>query len=184
MKAEYQQQLLDAACLSIRYGLEYREALPVHLDEYNSELTEDKASFVTLNINSQLRGCIGSLIAHRPLVVDIAENAFSAAFKDPRFPPLSEAEFESLDYHISILSKPRPIKISSEEELLSELDVGVDGLILNDGFHRATFLPSVWEQLSDKQDFLRHLKAKAGLPYDYWSDSIEFERYSVESFGT
>jgi AmmeMemoRadiSam system protein A len=184
VEVEHQQQLLDIARTSIRYGLDNGIALPVQIDDYEPALIEEKASFVTLQINGQLRGCIGSLLAHRPLVVDVAENAFSAAFKDTRFSPLCEEEFEKLHYHISVLSKPVEMNVSSEQDLLSRLEVGVDGVILNEGYHRATFLPTVWEQLPDKREFLHHLKAKAGLAFDYWSDTIEFERYSVESFGT
>lgn len=182
MKAVHQQQLLDIARSSIRYGLANGVALPLQVSDYEFDLAEEKASFVTLQINGQLRGCIGSLVAHRPLVVDVAENAYSAAFRDTRFARLSEDEFKVLHYHISVLDKPVSMNVASEQDLLSQLEVGVDGLILSEGNHRATFLPSVWEQLPDKAEFLMHLKMKAGLLADYWSDSIEFERYAVESF--
>ena len=115
---------------------------------------------------------------------DVAENAFAAAFRDPRFPPLRPDEYPRLEYHISILNPPEPMTVTSEADLLQQLRPGVDGLVLIEGARRATFLPSVWEQLPDPRQFLAHLKMKAGLPADYWSDSLRFERYTVEEFGS
>ena len=175
--------LLDVAAASIRHGLETGRPLPIRLEDYPESLREPGAAFVTLNIAGQLRGCIGSLEARRPLVEDVAENAFAAAFRDPRFPPLRPEEYPRLEYHISILNPPEPMTVTSEADLLQQLRPGVDGLVLIEGTRRATFLPSVWEQLPDPRQFLAHLKMKAGLPADYWSDSLRFERYTVEEFG-
>ncbi len=176
--------LLDVAAASIRHGLETGRPLSIRLEEYPESLREPGAAFVTLNLDGQLRGCIGSLEARRPLVEDVAENAFAAAFRDPRFPPLRPEEYPRLEYHISILSPPEPMTVTSEADLLQQLRPGVDGLVLIEGARRATFLPSVWEQLPDPRQFLAHLKMKAGLPADYWSDSLRFERYTVEEFGS
>ena len=179
-----QKLLLSIAANSIHYGLLERVAMPVHKDNFDDpKLKVDKASFVTLEINSQLRGCIGSLVAMHPLVNDVAHNAFAAAFQDPRFPSLTEKEFEQLDIHISILSESSPMSFSSEEDLLSQIQPGIDGLILSDNFQRGTFLPSVWDSLPKTDDFLRHLKMKAGLAEDYWSDTLKVERYTTFSFG-
>ena len=173
--------LLDLAKEAIQYGLKHREKLPVDVSKYPSTLQKNQASFVTLKINDHLRGCIGSLQAYQPLVKDIASNAYAAAFSDPRFPPLSEAEFSDLNFHISVLNKPEPMTFKSEDDLLGQIRAGIDGLILTEGQHRGTFLPSVWEQIATPQLFLAHLKLKAGLPEDYWSDTLKVQRYTVES---
>ncbi len=144
------------------------------------ELQEKRATFVTLEIHGRLRGCIGRLEACRPLAEDVAANAVSAAFDDPRFPPLSKEEFEKLDLHISILSPPEEMQFESEADALAQIRPGIDGLILQEGGRRGTFLPSVWEQLPDRDTFWAHLKMKAGLPADYWSDSIRLFRYTAE----
>jgi AmmeMemoRadiSam system protein A len=120
------------------------------------------------------------LEAIRPLAHDIAENAYSAAFKDPRFPPLASHEFDDLEIHLSILTPASPILFSSEQNLLSQLQPGIDGLILEEGHRRGTFLPSVWESLPEPEQFLRHLKQKAGLLPNYWSPDIRMYRYRTE----
>ncbi|QPK64948.1 AmmeMemoRadiSam system protein A [Methylomonas sp. LL1] len=175
-------QLLELAQASILHGLETGEPLPIDPQDYAAELTVNRATFVTLERRGQLRGCIGMLEAVRPLVRDIAENAFAAAFRDPRFPPLTIAELADLELHISILSPAEAVHFKSEQDLIEQLKPGIDGLILREGYRRGTFLPSVWEQLPDASQFLRHLKQKAGLPADYWSDSLEIFRYSTEMF--
>lgn len=174
--------LLDIARHSIAYGLQHGEAAPVTVTDYSPALQEVKATFVTLTIHDALRGCIGTLQAFRPLVEDVAHNAFAAAFHDPRFPRLSRKELDRLHLHISILSTPEPIRYTDEQDLLAQLRPGVDGLILEEGYYRGTFLPQVWDSLPDPKQFLRHLKLKAGLPPDYWSKAIKMQRYSVEEF--
>jgi AmmeMemoRadiSam system protein A len=146
------------------------------------ELQEKRATFVTLTINGDLRGCIGMLEACRPLAEDVAANACAAAFEDPRFEPLSQKELERTDIHISVLSAPEELEFSSEADLLAQIRPGVDGLILQDGCRRGTFLPSVWEELPDQDLFLMHLKMKAGLPNTYWSDTLRIFRYTAEYF--
>ena len=167
---------------SVEYGLQHGDTLPVDTARYPRPLREPGASFVTLQKNGELRGCIGSLEAHRPLVEDVVHNAYAAAFSDPRFPPLSERELADVDFHISILTPAVPIDFNSEADLLRQLRPGIDGLVLEDGIHRGTFLPSVWEQLPDAEQFLQHLKLKAGLPPNYWSDTLKVSRYTTESF--
>jgi len=115
-------------------------------------------------------------------VLDVAENAFAAAFRDPRFPPLTEPELADLSIEISVLSPSEPLTFGSEEELLQMIEPGRDGLILEAGNARGTFLPTVWESLPQPRDFLRHLKQKAGLHPDHWSDGIRISRYRTESF--
>lgn len=177
---ENQQRLLNLAKQSIQHGLQTGQAITINLDDFPAELTQQRATFVTLQINHQLRGCIGMLEAVRPLAEDIAENAFSAAFKDPRFPPLKTDELGNLDIHLSILTPAEPMSFSSEQDLISQLQPGIDGLILEEGHRRGTFLPSVWESLPNPEQFLQHLKQKAGLPRDYWSKNIRVYRYQAE----
>lgn len=175
--------LIDVARRSIETGLASGRPLVVVPSEYHRDLKVVRASFVTLQRNGQLRGCIGHLEAVQPLVVDVAENAFAAAFRDPRFPPLDAAEWPGIDLHLSILSTPEPLHFDDEADLVNRIVPGRDGLILQDGPNRGTFLPSVWESLPDPADFLVHLKVKAGLAPNHWSDRVEIYRYHTESFG-
>jgi len=171
--------LLEVAWGSIRHGLRYGVPLEVRPWHFEATLQELGASFVTLRIGEELRGCTGTLEAVRPLVVDVAHNAFASAFRDSRFSPLGPEEFPTLDLHISILDSPERLAVASEEELLRVLRPGRDGLILEEGGRRATFLPAVWEQLPAPQDFVGQLKHKTGLPLDYWSPTLRLFRYAV-----
>jgi AmmeMemoRadiSam system protein A len=177
-------RLLETAIASIQHGLEHDSPLTPDLDEQPDELQQERASFVTLNRKGQLRGCIGHLQAVQPLITDVAENAFAAAFRDPRFPSLTQSELQGLEIHLSILSPTTPLEFTSEDELITLLRPGVDGLILEDQGRRGTFLPSVWESLPEPASFLRHLKTKAGLPTDHWSPTLRVDRYTTESFST
>ncbi len=175
-----QQLLLNIAKDSIKYGLEHNKALPIHSNNYTEELIVPRATFVTLEIKQRLRGCIGMLEATRPLVVDIAENAFAAAFRDPRFPPLVVEEYVALEIHLSILSPSEAILFTSEQDLIRQLRPAVDGLIMQEGTRRGTFLPAVWQSLPEPKQFLQHLKQKTGLPMHYWSDTLKVYRYQCD----
>ena len=177
--AEEKKALLALARKSIETGLDKGKALEPDQKDLSAKLLEDAAVFVTLQKNGQLRGCIGSLEAHRPLAEDVAQNAFAAAFQDPRFQAMQKSELAELEIHISVLTPSVDFPVSSEKDLIEKLRPGIDGLILSDGWHRATFLPSVWESLSRPEDFLCQLKMKAGLDPDHWSDSMRFKRYQV-----
>ena len=146
-------------------------------------LRAQRATFVTLKIGDRLRGCRGSLAPHKSLINDVVENARKSAFDDPRFPPLTPAELDQINFHISILSTPRRIRVETEAELARALRPDIDGLIIHDAGKQAIFLPSVWESIHDPLSFIRHLKHKAGLPADHWSPSFEAFRYVTESFG-
>lgn len=174
--------LLRLAREAIRHGLEDGERLPVDLSEYGEALCKQGASFVTLHEAGNLRGCIGTLQAYQPLVADVAAHAHDAAFRDPRFPPLDEDELDSIEISVSVLGDPEEITISDEEDLCRQLVPGTDGVILEYGSLRGTFLPSVWESLPDCAEFVRHLKQKAGLSPDFWADGIRAYRYRTESF--
>ena len=165
---------------SIRKGL-CGEMLAVHATDYPEPLRQLRATFVTLHVDEKLRGCIGTLEARQALVEDVVSNAYGAAFHDTRFPALTWPEYKRLDIHISILSPPEPVQFASEADLLAQLRPQVDGLIIEEGAYRGTFLPSVWEQLPEPREFLRHLKHKAGLSPDYWSSSVRVQRYTTES---
>lgn len=145
-------------------------------------LDEFGATFITLTQHGQLRGCIGSLEAHRPLAEDVRHNAVAAAFRDPRFPPLSAGELDETDVEVSLLSPAHSLIFNSEPDALAQLRPDVDGVILEYSWHKGTFLPQVWEQLPQPQQFLEHLKAKAGLPAGFWSDDIKLSRYTVQKF--
>lgn len=175
--------LLEVARTSIRHGLEHGQALAVNPDDYPEALRPPRATFVTLEIEGQLRGCIGTLAAHQPLVRDVAEHAHAAAFADPRFPEVATKEFPRLDVYISVLSPAEPLHFDSEESLLEQLRPGVDGLTLQFRGHRATFLPAVWDSLPDPYVFLAQLKQKSGLPLNFWSPELRAERYTTDYFG-
>lgn len=142
----------------------------------------DGASFVTLTLDGRLRGCIGSLSPRRPLIDDVRANAVAAAFDDPRFPGLTRPEFERVRVEVSVLSLPEPLAVADEDDLVAQLVPHRDGVILQAGRRRATFLPQVWEQLPEPRAFLAALKRKAGLPETYWGPDVRVSRYRVEAF--
>jgi len=144
---------------------------------------EQRGTFVTLTIHGGLRGCIGHIIPHESLIEGIRINAINAAFRDPRFRPVSREEWKKVKIEISILTDPKPLSYSDGEALLRKLRPDVDGLIIKKGFHQATFLPQVWEQLSRKEEFLSHLCLKAGLDGDAWrKGDLEVSTYQVQAF--
>jgi len=173
--------LMRIAHMSIEHGLEIGGPLIIDISAYENNLQQLRATFVTLKIEGNLRGCIGSLVAKDALVTSIADSAWSAAFEDPRFARLSQDEFSDLSISLSILSPTESIDFNSEADLLSKIRPGIDGLVLEENDHRGTFLPSVWESLPDANSFLQHLKQKANLDPAYWSDSIKVKRYTAET---
>lgn len=145
-------------------------------------LQRSGACFVTLHRDGELRGCIGTIEAQRPLVEDVQANARAAAFADPRFPPLEASELEGLTIEVSLLSELEPLAFESEADLVGKVRPGVDGLLLEHGFHRGTFLPAVWRSLPSAALFVRKLKSKAGLPETFWSSEIVVRRYTTHSW--
>jgi uncharacterized protein len=146
------------------------------------ELSHKKASFVTLTLNNRLRGCIGSIIAHQSLLDDLISNARSAAFHDPRFPPLSKEEFSHLSIEVSLLTDPEPVDYSDRVDLERIIRPYVDGVILRLGKYQATFLPQVWDELSDFESFFSHLGMKAGIGNDPLSYHPEIYTYQVQKY--
>ncbi len=145
-------------------------------------LAQPGATFVTLTQNGALRGCIGSLQAHRALDQDVRANAVAAALRDPRFAPLTVEELPRTRVEVSLLTAPVPMRFTDEADALRQLRPNVDGVIFSVGIHRSTFLPQVWEQLPSPRQFMAHLKQKAGLPADYWSPEVELQRYEVRKW--
>lgn len=175
--------LLQLARSSIEAGLLRGAPLAPDHSAYTGELCEHRACFVTLRMSDKaLRGCIGSTEAVRSLVADVADNAWAAAFRDPRFDPLCRDEFDDVHVHISILSPLEPLSAGSEQELLEVLRPGIDGLFVREGSRRGTLLPAVWDMMPDAERFLCEVRRKAGLPGDYWSASLSFFRFTAESF--
>lgn len=157
--------------------------LPLNLSALPPALQAEGASFVTLTIHGQLRGCIGALEPYQPLAEDVREHAVAAALRDPRFPPVTPAELPRIRIEISRLSSPRPLSYETPEDLLARLTPGVDGVILRDGWRRATFLPQVWAHLPEKDAFLSHLCQKMGASPDLWRKKhLQVETYTVEEF--
>lgn len=147
-------------------------------------LAAQGAAFVTLRRNGQLRGCIGSPVAHRPLAQDVVEHAFNAAFRDPRFPKLALLELTGLELSVSVLTPPAPMRFENEADLLGQLRPGEDGLIIEDLGRRSLYLPSVWQEIADRRQFLGSLKLKAGLRVEHFSPSFQASRFrSIEVKG-
>ncbi len=145
-------------------------------------LQELGASFVTLTQRGQLRGCIGTLEARRPLLADVKANAVAAALRDPRFLPLAVAELEYTEIEVSLLSPMQAMHFDSEAHALTQLQPGIDGVVLEFQHFRSTFLPQVWEQLPTAPEFMSHLKRKAGLPADFWAKGLRLQRYGVRKW--
>ena len=177
-----QRALLQVARESIQRRLTGNRIEPTPASE-DAALGEHRASFVTLKRGHALRGCIGTLQAHRALLQDVIHNARAAAFHDPRFPPLALVELPEVAIEISVLSPSTPLPVRDRADLLARLEPGRHGLILQEGARHATFLPAVWESLREPERFLAELLQKAGLARDHWSGTLRFFTYTTESFG-
>ena len=175
--------LMQVAADAVRHGLILRAVLDLDVSRFDAALREPRATFVTLRLHGDLRGCIGVLEPIRPLIADVAQNAYAAAFRDPRFTPVLYHEVDQLSYHISVLSPPQLMTVTDEADLLRQIHPGVDGLILEavDEGKRGTFLPSVWDTMRDPRVFVQQLKIKAGLPPEGWSPTWRVSRYTTES---
>jgi len=179
----YGDLMLSLAKASIVYTLDHGEPAGVNLETLPVPLHDIGGCFVTLRTHAQLRGCIGSPEAWRPLATDVVGNANRAAFHDPRFGPLQSEETQALDVHISVLSPSQPFAFADQADFFAKLRSGTDGLVIEDLGKRALFLPSVWDQLPDPQKFVAHLKIKAGLTQDHWSDTFKAWRFIASGCG-
>lgn len=182
MKLDRDQQelLLQIARQSIHHGMRHGRPLEPDLGALPDGFSRPAACFVTLHKNGLLRGCIGTMEAREPLATAVAGAAFSAGFRDPRFPPLGPEEADRLELEISILSPMQDIPVSSEQDLLTQLRPGIDGVLLEENGRHAVYLPSVWEQLPEPAQFIRQLKMKGGWPADYWSGDMQAKRFQCE----
>ena len=179
------QTLLRLAREAMEHGVHGKTLRVPPLDEASltPRLLEHGASFVTLTIDGELRGCIGALEAYQPLVDDVREHAVAAALEDPRFRPVVEAELNRIKLEVSCLTAPRLLEYSSSADLLSKLRPHIDGVILKSDFRRATFLPQVWEKIPDPEDFLDHLCTKMGAKSNLWRNTkLQVYVYQVEEF--
>lgn len=170
--------LLPIARAAIARALRVSSA-PAAINENMSWLSQPGATFVTVTQWGELRGCMGSLQACDPLIEDVSNNAVSAALHDPRFMPLEADELPTVSLEVSLLSELQPLNFTSETDALAQLRPNIDGIVLEYGSYRSTFLPQVWESLPQPQQFLARLKSKAGLTADFWAEDIKLSRYTV-----
>ena len=178
----HRSEALSIAAKSLISRVRNGKAPAINLGSFPVPLQSIGPAFVTLTLEGRLRGCIGSLMAHRPLAEDILANAVKAGFEDPRFKPVTEDEIRAAEIEVAVLSHPAEMSFESEEDLLAQLVPGRDGLILSSAGKRGTFLPKVWDALSTPEKFLNGLKVKAGLPKDHWADDLTIKRYVTEAF--
>ena len=175
--------LLSVARQTIEQELFHRKDQGHSVTDEPAKFSERRGTFVTLTLGGGLRGCIGHILPQESLGEGIRVNAINAAFRDPRFKPLTKKEWQTVKIEISILTDPKPLAYLDADDLLGKLRTGIDGLIIKKGFHQATFLPQVWEQLPDKAEFLTHLCLKAGLKGDAWKkEKVEVSTYQVQAF--
>lgn len=180
---EERKTLLRMAREAMERGVKGEKLPPLDDASLTPHLREDGASFVTLTVRGQLRGCIGTLEPYQPLADDVREHAVAAALDDPRFPPVSEHELHGIEIEVSRLTRPIPLEYKDASDLLSILRPHVDGVILRDTFRRATFLPQVWEKIPDPAEFLDNLCYKMGASPDLWRRKhVDVLTYQVEEF--
>lgn len=183
LSVEDKQTLLHIARQTLELGVLKKPLPPLQLDSLSPALRENGASFVTLTKNGVLRGCIGTLEAYQPLAEDVREHTLDAALRDYRFPPVEPSETSKIKIEISRLTQPQPLTYEDVQDLLQRLRPGIDGVVLRDGFRKATFLPQVWEKLPDPVTFLNHLCEKMGAAPDLWRKKhLQVATYQVEEF--
>jgi uncharacterized protein len=175
--------LLKIARLALTQAANHLAIRAIDPAELTERLNQEGATFVTLTEGGELRGCVGALEPYQSLAEDVCEHAIAAGLDDPRFPPVRPGELPDIQIEISRLTIPTPLQYSDPKELSKLIRPNIDGLILRDGFHRATFLPQVWEKLPDVEDFLGHLCRKMGVSTDLWKKRIlQALVYQVEEF--
>ncbi len=174
--------LLYSARAAISRALKLTARVDESVDTSAHWLQQPGATFITLTQHGRLRGCIGSLQARQPLIENVRSNAVSAALHDTRFLPVTADELESIRIEVSLLSALQPIRFASEPDALKQLRPGMDGITLEYGNNRSTFLPQVWDSLPQPREFLAQLKVKAGLYADFWDDGVRLSRYTVQKW--
>ena len=180
---EEHKTLLHMAREAIEHRVRGETLPPIQKESLTSNLKEQGATFVTLTIQGQLRGCIGTLEAYQPLADDVREHAIAAAFEDPRFHPLREDELNRIQIEVSRLTRPVPLEYKDADDLLSKLRPHIDGVLIKDGLRRATFLPQVWEKIPDPAEFMDNLCYKMGAGHHHWRNKhLDVFLYQVEEF--
>jgi uncharacterized protein len=180
---EEQKTLLRLAREAMEHGVKGQKLPPLDASSLTPRLRENGATFVTLTVRGQLRGCIGALEPYQSLAEDVREHAVAAALEDPRFPAVSERELNGIQIEVSRLTRPVPLEYADASDLLSKLRPHVDGVILRDGNHRSTFLPQVWEKIPEPAEFLNNLCYKMGVNPDLWrTKHFDVLTYQVEEF--
>jgi len=180
---EEQRTLLRLARDAMTRGVKGGKLESLGAASLSPRLREQGASLITLTVRGQLRGCIGALEAYQSLAEDVREHAIAAALEDPRFPPVGEDELDGISIEVSRLTRPVPLEYADADDLISKLRPHVDGVVLRDGYHRATFLPQVWDKIPDPAEFLNNLCYKMGARDDLWrSKHLEVLTYQVEEF--
>lgn len=174
-------QLLDVARDAIRGHFSDTIPQPPRLDLYSKKLLQPGACFVTLTVDGELQGCLGTTVAHSPLVMEVHNKARASAYQDRRFMPLVEEQLDSLVVEVSVLTQPKDLSVDSEQALIDYLKNKKVGVILSDQHLQALFLPQVWEKLPKPEDFIRQLKLKAGWNSVYWSPSMKVQVFNVNS---
>ncbi|MCI0549399.1 MAG: AmmeMemoRadiSam system protein A [Anaerolineae bacterium] len=180
---EEQQTLLRLARDAMERGVKGEKLSPLDETALPPHLREQGSSFITLTVHGELRGCIGALEPYQSLAEDVREHAMAAALKDPRFPAVRKEELNGIRIEVSRLTRPIPLEYKDSNELLSKIRPHVDGVILRDGYRRGTFLPQVWEKISDPAEFLSNLCYKMGVSENLWrSRHLDVFTYQVEEF--
>jgi len=175
--------LLKLARQSMEHAVRGQALPPLHLAALTPSMQAHGASFVTLTLTGELRGCVGALEPTQPLAEDVREHAVAAALEDYRFPKVRESELQEINIELSRLTVPVPLEYTTSEDLLTKLQSGLDGVVIKDGWKRATFLPQVWEKVSGKEEFLEHLCYKMGVARDLWRRKhLDVLTYRVEEF--
>jgi len=183
LSPEEKRTLLRLARQSMELAVRGEKLPPLDDAALTASLKEVGASFVTLTVRGDLRGCIGALEPYQPLAMDVREHAIAAASEDPRFPPVRPEELDQIEVEVSRLTIPKPLEYKDANDLLAKLRANVDGVILRDGWRRATFLPQVWEKIPDKAEFLTELCYKMGAaPHAWQQKHLEVLIYQVEEF--
>jgi AmmeMemoRadiSam system protein A len=183
LTSEEKRTLLELARRTLELGVRGQELPRLEAASLTPHLKAEGASFVTLTVRGELRGCIGALEPYQPLANDVREHALAAALEDPRFPPVSPEELERIEIEISRLTAPKRVEYKDAGDLLDKLRPDIDGVVLRDGMRRATFLPQVWEKIPEKAAFLDNLCMKMGAPPGTWrSRHLEVLTYQVEEF--
>ena len=173
----YGRDLYQIARRALSEAAEHGRRFEPSRGDWPDKLFDKGAAFVTLTVKDSLRGCIGTVVPYQAVALDVAANAYEAAMEDSRFQPVKPEELPGIDIEISLLTDYEEIDFADEKELLTKIRPGIDGLIIRDGDRQGLFLPSVWEQLPGRQDFLNNLKLKAGMSPTYWSDNIKVYRF-------